>query len=237
VTTGPVVRDATPADLDAMVELFHRQRRRYAAFAPVFWRVAADDRDRHRPFLDLLVQAPEVVSLVADGGAAIAVDRGPGGWLVDDFAVADDDAWPTTGVTLLDAVRRRVAGPLTVVCAQRHEAKGAVLRAAGLTVHEAWWVGVPPGGAGAGPACPETPGTVADLVPAPPVYDPGGPALLVRHLPPVAGAPAGVLGRAGAEGAAVVVVPVAAGDHERIDLLAGHGFTVASVWYRTPTPP
>jgi hypothetical protein len=215
-----------------MVELFHGQRLRYEAFSPVFWRVAADDRNRHRPFVELLVQSPEVVTLVAGGGAAIALDRGRAGWLVDDFAVAEDDAWPTTGAALLDAVRRRVAGSLTVVCAWRHEAKRAVLRAAGLTPYEAWWVRVPTDpGDGDGKPLPVS-GTVADLVPAPPVYDPGGPALVVRELPATGAAVAAVLGRAAAEGAAVVVVPVAAGDRDRIDLLRVAGFTVASDWFR-----
>jgi hypothetical protein len=224
-------------DLDAMVDVFHRQRLRYEAFSPVFWRVAADDRARHRPFVELLVRSPDVVTLVADGGAAIAVDRGAAGWLVDDFAVPADDDWPTTGAALLDAVRRRVTGALTVVCAGRHEAKRAVLRAAGLIPCEAWWVreaaDARAGGAGVGPP---VDGAVADLVPAPPVYDPGGPALLVRALPVTDGAVAAVLGRAAAQGAAVVVVPVAAGDEERADLLAGAGFAVASVWYRTAPP-
>lgn len=73
----PTVRDATEADVDVMVELFHRERLQYQEHSPVFWRVAANDRQSHRPFLAMLVDSPDVVTLVAGGGALIALDRGP----------------------------------------------------------------------------------------------------------------------------------------------------------------
>src|SRR3954469_9256402 len=127
------VRDATGTDVGSMTDLFDRQRLQHEAFSPVFWRVAANARNAHRAFIELLVQSRGVLTLVSSaGGALIALDRGDKGWLIDDFAVPRDELWPTTGFELLRAALDRIGRPVTVVVAHRDGAKRAVLRQAGL---------------------------------------------------------------------------------------------------------
>jgi hypothetical protein len=222
------VRDATSADVDEMTDLFDRQRLAYEDYSPVFWRVAASARDAHRPFVELLVQSPGVVTLVSsEGGALIALDRGDKGWLIDDFAVPGDELWPTTGVELLCAALDRISRPVTVVAAHRHEAKRAALRAAGLQLDEEWWVRPPDA-----PTEDAADGDhTATLVAAPPVYDPGGPVLMTETVAADTQAVDGLLAHGARQGAAIVVVPVAAADATRRALLAERDFSIASEWY------
>jgi hypothetical protein len=48
-----------------MVRLADRKRRQYAAYQPVFWRLAPSARAQHEKFLAGLVDDPDVLSLVA----------------------------------------------------------------------------------------------------------------------------------------------------------------------------
>jgi hypothetical protein len=70
---------------------------------------------------------------------------------------------------------------------------------------------------------------VGHLGPAPPVYDPGGPVLLVRQIDPAA--PLGELEQqASAWGAVLVIVPeVPSGP--RVHELIANGYEVASQWF------
>jgi hypothetical protein len=64
--------------------------------------------------------------------------------IVDDFAVASPEEWRTVGPGLLAVVEReaqaRGAVLVVVVCAQRDQAKRALLRDAGLSVASEWYV-------------------------------------------------------------------------------------------------
>jgi hypothetical protein len=222
------VRDATGTDVDSMADLFDRKRLEQEAFSPVFWRVAANARNAHRAFIELLVQSPDVLTLVsAEGGALIALDRGDKGWLIDDFAVPTPELWPTTGVELLRVALDRIGRPVTVVVAHRDDAKRAALRQAGLQLDEEWWVR--PADAPVGDTAHQ--GHTAALIAAPPVYDPGGPVLMTESVAPDIQAVDGLLAHGAREGAAIVVVPVSATDEIRRGLLADRGFAIASEWY------
>ncbi len=48
-------RTAAAEDLDDIVELAELRRGEYARYQPVFWRPAADAKDRHRPYLARLI--------------------------------------------------------------------------------------------------------------------------------------------------------------------------------------
>jgi GNAT superfamily N-acetyltransferase len=166
-TTGPsavirsrmsrvLIRAATAGDLDAVVELAAAARAGHATHQPVFWRPAADARDRHRPFLAGQIADEDVISLVAtDHDAVVGFAVGvlhpappvydPGGptCTVDDFTVDDPARWATTGTALLRQVCSRAAAlgavQVVVVVGDHDHAKQAALAAAGLTAASQWW--------------------------------------------------------------------------------------------------
>ncbi len=110
----------------------------------------------------------------------------------------------------------------------RDDAKREVVSASGLRVWQKWWVR-----AADDDARPDAPMAdfSADVVAAPPVYDPGGPVLMVRSFAATANAVDGLVAFGGDRDVAVVVVPVTVPDPRR-DLLRRHGFHIASEWYR-----
>lgn len=155
---APGVRRATPADLDAILDLAEERRTAYAAYEPRFWNPAPDARVRQHAYLAALLEDPDTLALVVpgeDGLRGFVVARlvaappvyDPGGptCVVDDFAVAEEADWPDAGAALLAAVRawaleRRVA-QVVVVTAHLDAPKRAALAAAGLSLASEWWVG------------------------------------------------------------------------------------------------
>jgi len=150
------IRAATANDVDALVELAAAARADQAVHQPVFWRPAADARERHRPFLAGQIADPAVISLVAtDHDAVVGFAVGvlhpappvydPGGptCTIDDFTVDHPTRWATTGADLLGEVRSRAAAlgavQVVVVVGHHDHDKQAALAASGLTAASQWW--------------------------------------------------------------------------------------------------
>lgn len=160
--------------------------------------------------------------------------------LIDDFAVTGDDRWPADGAGLLASAcgQAATAGAHTarVVTAAADAPKVALLVSAGLAPVSRWWVKpvkpvrpVTPAGLPARAGRVQGTGFTGHLGPAPPVYDPGGPVLLLDELPGGASV-AAVEAAAAAMGAVLAVVPAtpgAAGEQH----LTQRGWTVASQWH------
>ncbi|MCW2604562.1 MAG: hypothetical protein JWN61_2697 [Pseudonocardiales bacterium] len=233
-----LIRPAAPADLDALVELFHAARRRQAQLSPVLWRVAADDRARHRPFVSYLLSADTAVALVADAGGARGIDsaliavRRPDGWLIDDFAGTNPAALADAGRALLLAATERIGPRMMAVAAARDGVKAALLEQEGFCVADRWWVAP----ASSGP--PEPAAGRADLdlavIAAPPVYDPGGPVAMLSGWdgsPPAARA---ARAQAHHMGAVLVIAPTPVAERARERALSEAGYEVASQWWARP---
>ncbi len=152
------LRKATAGDAVAIAELIELRRRQYAAYQPVFWRVAPDAVARQVPYLRELLERSDTIALVAEaegghlGGALVArIVPSPAVYAlsgptcsIDDYWVADRQAWDTLGRALLAEACRLAreihgAAQVVVVCAQQDEAKRAMLAGAGLTVASEWW--------------------------------------------------------------------------------------------------
>jgi hypothetical protein len=211
------VRPLTLADLDWVVDLAARRAREREPFAPRFWRRAAGARATHAAFLGDLIQDPGTPSLRTDNGFAFGLPR-PGGLLVDDIAVDDETRWPADGTRLI----RSLAGPSPVrlVCPVPDRERTAVAVALGLRVAESWWhrdLEVSDGLAG--------PVDLLDarLVTAPPVYDPGGPVLLVTEFRDAVALQV-LEKRAARAGARVAVVSQRPADVGCADLLVAAGY-------------
>ena len=172
-------------DFDWAAELMDRRRRQYADYSPVFWRPANGIVSAHAGFLRAASARPGAVALRTDHGFALSSGT-DGRCVVDDFAVETPDLWSTEGRELLLAVwanRPDEQRTLRVVTARKDDPKRNLLIELGLVVAARWWVKeLAPTGE------PDTWGPVtldgndALIMPAPPVYDPGGPVCLLGDI-------------------------------------------------------
>ena len=151
------IRRATEADIPNMVAIAETKRNEYEGYSPVFWRKAPDSSSEQERYLQSLLMGTDVMALVAqtrDGLAGFIIGAlttappvyNPGGavCMVDDFAVAPPEAWQAVGSALLAAMAQeaqaRGAVLMVVVCAQRDQAKRALLQEAGCAVASEWHV-------------------------------------------------------------------------------------------------
>lgn len=218
------LRALTTDDLDWVLDLATARRARIAPFAPRFWNPAPDARSAHARFLGGLILSPDVMSVRSDHCFLFGLPR-EGHLLVDDMAVEDDACWPEDGTALLRHAGS--AGPLRLVCPVPEPARTAAARSLGLAVAESWWhrdLEPSPHEAATdlGEGC--------RLVPAPPVYDPGGPVLLVTKVAD-AGGLALAERAAAARGATVSVVSQAPADHGLAGLLTAAGYRRTTDYY------
>ena len=237
------VRDLLAEDCGWAAQLMERRRQVYARYSPVFWRPARGATKGHANFLAEKVSRGGAVALRTGRGFLIADLRGTEG-VIDDFAVEADDDWAEDGVALLcsawPALAARGAETLRVVIAAADEPKAAMLWALSLEPVEQWWVKpVDPAATPAASGRVEGSGFSGILGPAPPVYDPGGPVLLVDRVADGTKA-AAIEEGATASGAVLAIVPVRVGA-EREAELRDAAFTVASAWFlgqpSVPTAP
>ena len=152
------IRPAVLGDVPAMVELAERKRLQYELFQPVFWRKAADSRQKQTPYFENLLSKETCIALVHEQNGQIdgfiigtilpappVYDPGGLTCLVDDFALADEGAWESLGAALLAAVRQEVATrgvvQTVVVCGHLDEPKRKMLRTTGLSIASEWYVG------------------------------------------------------------------------------------------------
>ena len=213
----------------------------YATYSPVFWRPARGVTEAHGNFLAEKVSAGSAVALRSERGFLIGEERRREGF-IDDFAVEADGDWANDGADLLCSawplLAARGAATLRVVTAAADEPKVAMLRACSLEPVEQWWVKpVEPSGTPGTTGRVDARGFSGILGPAPPVYDPGGPVVLVDQL--TAGTRVAAIEQgAAALGAVLAIVPVPVGDGREAELQDAT-FTVSSAWYvgqpREPT--
>lgn len=228
------VRPLTQQDLDWVVDLARRRGERLVPYAPRFWNPAPAATETHRQFLASLIDAPDVLSARTRHGFLFGMPRGHA-WLVDDMAIEPDDSWAVEGPTLLLEAGRnhRVRVVVPVFEAPRR----TVAASLGLQVIEAWWHRdldtVDP----TERLDPESAIAVdraeGRLVPAPPIYAPGGPVLLVTSVDSPAAL--GRIERAAAQrGAPVSVVSQHPADSGLRHLLEAAGYTLTTEFSETP---
>ncbi|MEU3270985.1 hypothetical protein ABZ639_09055 [Saccharomonospora sp. NPDC006951] len=215
------MRDLTPADLDWAVGTLRRYRDDLVPGAPLLWRPAADADEQHRAFL---------AHLIGDGGgrgfrtsgALLIASPSPHGWVVDDAAVPAD-SWATTGRALWAALAATAEGEtVRFVCPVPDTERRRFADSLGLTLTTSWWHKEIPGGPEHDEHTPHIEGAEARLVPAPPIYAPGGPVLFLTGVTEPAAAVADA--RAAECGAALVVVDQPPGDPSLSAALAEAGY-------------
>jgi hypothetical protein len=224
-----VPRPLTTDDLDWMLDLIEPRRRELAEHAPHFWRPAPDARELHGRFLGNQIGRPGTVALRTDHGFIVAGPRGDG-YVVDDFLVDSDDRWPTDGAAL---VRTAAGGKsVRIVCPVHELGRYRLAKSLGLTVAESWWTHdlEPAGASGSAPEQISVDGTTGRLLPAPPVYAPGGPVLILSAVTSLASL-AEAERRAAAAGCPVAVVPQRSDDLSRAQLLTSAGYRRTTDYY------
>jgi len=225
------VRPLTADDLDWVAQFAGQRRERLVPHAPRFWRPAADAAERHRAFLAHLVADPDAVTLRTEHGYLVGVERA-GRLVVDDMQVDPPEHWATEGVRLLE--HARASGRLRVVVPvfEREQMDAALTLAVALA--EVWWHRDLEPATGLNvvsedPAV-SVDGAVGRLVPAPPVYDPGGPVLLVTSFESV-DALTRVQQSAARRGARVAVVTHDPADTATTVRLVEAGFVVTTHFF------
>lgn len=227
------VRPLTADDLDWVVETTAARRETLAGHAPRFWRPAADATARHREFLTRLLDEPSALTLRTDHGHLMALGD-PARRVVDDMVVAEG-AWAEDGAALLRAVLEQTT-TVRFVCPVAEPERYAAAEAVGLRPVESWWHRDLPlvqvRGEGERVEL-STAGARGRLVPAPPVFDPGGPVLLVMEVEN-AGALAALEDEAAERGATVSVVTQRADDLMRELLLVDAGHVRTTTFLESP---
>jgi hypothetical protein len=217
-TTNDGVRSLTQADLDWVLDVGAARRERIVSYAPTLWRPAANVREVHGRFLRDQIDDPDVVSIRTDHGFLFGA--APGDLLVvDDMALEDESAWDTDGQRLLHAAGER--SDVRLVCPVPERARTRAAVALGMTNAESWWHrDLVPNLHGAPRDDPSlsAAGASGRLVPAPPVYAPGGPILLVFDVDSVETL-AAIEQEAATAGATVSVVTQRPADTDLADLL------------------
>ena len=142
------IRNATASDIPQMVDLSEQKRTQYQDFQPLFWRKAKDSRERQLPFFADQLANEDIVALVHEeageiDGFLIASLRSGHECTIDDFALADEDAWETAGATLLRAAgetaKARGVEWYVVICGHLDQPKRAMLDRFGLTLDRYWY--------------------------------------------------------------------------------------------------
>lgn len=230
-----MTRPLTAADLDWVLDLIEPRRYELSEQAPHFWKPAPNARELHGRFLANQLDNPELATLRTDHGFVFAGPRGDG-FVIDDFLVDADDRWPIDGAAL---VRAAVGDhSVRIVCPVHELGRYRLAKSLGLTVAESWWThdlepspepeqGVD---AGAGPDEISVDGTTGRLLPAPPVYAPGGPVLILSAVASLESLAAAER-EAEAVGSTVAVVPQRADDLSRAKLLTSAGYRRTTDYY------
>ena len=233
--SAPEVRPLTQADLEWAVEVTRVRRERLETHAPRFWRAATDATERHRAFLSHLIDDAATLSVRTDHGYLVAMNPGPY-LLVDEMAVEPSEHWAGEGRALL----RHAAdlGPLRFVVPGFESERLDAALDLGLVPADIWWHRDLEPGTGLNVVSEDktisVEGAEGHLVPAPPVYDPGGPVLLVTSVES-AEALTRAEQSAARRGARVSVVPQPPADVALATLLNHAGYTLTTFFFITPT--
>lgn len=178
-TISDNVRPLAQFDLSWVLDVGAARRERIVSYAPTFWKAAPTAREVHHQFLSNQIDDPDVVSIRTEHGFLFGAPRGDL-LVVDDMALEDDNAWDTEGQQLLRSTADR--SDLRFVCPVPEPPRTHTAVTLGMTIVESWWhkdidPNVPP--IQREDSSLTVDGASGRLVPAPPIYTPGGPVLLV----------------------------------------------------------
>lgn len=151
------VRQAGQHDIPRMVELSEAKRAGHAQHSPVFWRKAGNSAQVQRGFFATLLEQPDWLLLVHEHDGAVdgfiigrlmpappVYDPGGNACLVDDFVVADDGLWGSSGVSLhqaLEARARQAGAVVSITVSGAHDGpKRAALLGLGAQLASEWYV-------------------------------------------------------------------------------------------------
>ena len=151
------VRIATEDDLPAMVSLIEAHRVQLKEWQPRFWNPAPGAAEMSKQWFGHLISQTRNLGLVheSDGtidGFLIATIvpappvYDPGGLtcLIDDFAVASDDLWPSVGEALVQYAsgwsKENGASQTVIITPMAHNEKMAFVENRRMTPSASWWV-------------------------------------------------------------------------------------------------
>ena len=182
--------------------------------------------------MDHLIEEPEALSVRSQNGYLVALNRGAV-WLVDDAVVTKDGNWSTDGVQLLQHAQEH-CGALRFVVPVFETSRMDAGLSAGLAPVEHWWHRDLESVGQAADDADEDPSVIVEgakgrLVPAPPVYSPGGPVLLVTEVDAMVSLRR-IEAKAAMRGAPVSVVTQNPNDASLATLLSDAGYVLTTAF-------
>lgn len=218
-------RAMTQDDVGWAVSVLARRRAALVPHAPLYWRPAADALERHRAHLAHVIGEGQGVGFRTTDALMVAAEGGRG-WTIDD-AWVQPDRWERDGAELWALTMEHVdTDPVRFVCPVFEPERAAFARHRGLVPASSWWHAEVDAleTTRAHDEDPHVAGTSAALVPAPPIYDPGGLILFLHDVRDVS-AIAESRKEARRCGSPLVVVDQPAGRADLADALADESFT------------
>jgi hypothetical protein len=212
-------------DLDWVVERLAQRRAALASHAPGYWRPAADASHVHRRYLGYVLSKAGAVGFRTDNALLIAAPGRNDRWIIDDAFVPDSE-WTTAGTLLWNALSSEIApSSVRFVCPVPEPDRAGFARARGLQLQSSWWHDTieqirPP----AEGHDPHVEGATASLLPAPRIYDPGGPILFLTQIRDMARALPAARAEAQRLGSPIVVADQPRSDTELAGALQDAGY-------------
>ncbi len=151
------IRAAESRDVERMVLLSRKKRRRYATYSPVFWKPAEEAEEKQRGYFQYLLGQEDAQFLVAEESGKVVgfiigqirnpppvYDPGGKACFIDDFEVESDESWGDVGENLkseLEKKCRSLGVNLTVtVCGEKDFPKRGFIRSRGEEIASEWYI-------------------------------------------------------------------------------------------------
>ena len=152
-----MIRAATKADVNWMVELSHQKRLAYSKAQPNFWKMAKNSDEIQKKYCTKELKNDDVIALVYEEKQGFIIGKlvtPPEVYdagltlMIDDFCVKSEDLWMTIGKKLLDECEKKAKNigakkkkvcQILVVCGDHDMQKFSLLETINMKVASRWY--------------------------------------------------------------------------------------------------
>ena len=147
-----MIRAATKADVNWMVELSHQKRLAYSKEQPNFWKIAKNSDEIQKKYFEKELKNDDVIALIYEEKQGFIIGKlvtPPEVYdagltlMIDDFCIKSGDLWMTIGKELLDECQKRAknmgAKQILVVCGNHDMQKLSLLETMNMNIASRWY--------------------------------------------------------------------------------------------------
>jgi ribosomal protein S18 acetylase RimI-like enzyme len=152
-----MIRAATKADVNWMVELSHQKRLAYSKAQPNFWKMAKNSDEIQKKYFEKELKNDDVIALVYEEKQGFIIGKlvtPPEVYdagltlMIDDFCVKSEDLWMTIGKKLLDecekkakniGAKKKKVQQILIVCGDHDMQKFSLLETTNMKVASRWY--------------------------------------------------------------------------------------------------